>query len=167
MLLNKDGAVSEELYASVSDDAALPDGPVIVSLKRLQAERGSLFARNQKLGVILTPEESPELLGADLERLSLVVLQFPKFRDGRHFSFARILRTRLGFKGQIRASGDYLYDQIAFLARVGVDVFALPASVTPELFQRALGEMTNVYQPAADGKKTILELRRAISPDGP
>ena len=55
--------------------------------------------------------------------------------------------------------GDYLYDQAAFLARVGVDAFELSPTLTPELFQRALKEMTNVYQPAADGKKTIRELR--------
>jgi uncharacterized protein (DUF934 family) len=155
----QNGVVSENLYATVADDAALPDGPVIVSLTRLKAERDSLFARNQKLGVVLTSAESPESLGSDLERLSLVVLRFPKVRDGRLFSWARILRTRLGFTGEVRASGDYLYDQIAFLARVGVDAFELPPGVTPALFQRALVEMTNVYQPAADGKKTIRALR--------
>jgi uncharacterized protein (DUF934 family) len=159
MLLNRDGSVAENLYTAVADDAALPDGPVIVSLTRLKAERDNLFARNQKLGVVLTSAESPESLGSDLDRLSVVVLQFPKFRDGRPFSWARILRTRLGFAGEVRASGDYLYDQIAYLARVGVDAFELPPGVTPALFQRALAEMTNVYQPAADGKKTIRELR--------
>jgi uncharacterized protein (DUF934 family) len=159
MLLNKDGIAADNLYTAVADDAALPDGPVIVSLTRLKAERDQLFARNQKLGVILTSAESPETLGSDLERLSLVVLRFPKFRDGRPFSWARMLRTRLGYTGEVRASGDYLYDQIAFLARVGVDAFELPPGVTPALFQRALGEMTNVYQPAADDKKTIRDLR--------
>lgn len=159
MPLIKDGAITEDLYTSVSDEAVLPDGPVIVSLKRLRAEREVLLARNQKLGVKLTSEQSPENLGSDLDRLSLVVLEFPKFRDGRPFSWARILRTRLRFGGEVRASGDFLYDQIAFLARVGFDAFELPPAITPDLFQRALGEMTNVYQPAADGKKTIRALR--------
>lgn len=160
-ILIRNGVVADDLYTTIADDAALPEGPVVVSLKRLQAERDTLFARNQKLGVVLNPDQSPETLGADLDRLSLVVLSFPKFRDGRPFSWARILRTRLGFTGEIRASGDFLYDQIAFLARVGVDAFALPPALTPALFQRALGEMTNVYQPAADGKKTILHWRGA------
>lgn len=159
MPLIKNGALAEDLYTIVADDAALPDGAVVVSLKRLRAERENLFARNQPLGVKLSSEESPEGIGSDLERLSLVVLEFPKFRDGRPFSWARILRTRLGFKGEIRAVGDYLYDQAAFLARVGIDAFELPPTLTPELLQRALKEMTNVYQPAADGKKTIRELR--------
>ncbi len=159
MPLIKNGVAAEEAYTTVADDAALPDGPVIVTLKRLRAERETLLARNQKLGVKLTAEESPENLGSDLERLSLVVLEFSKFRDGRPFSWARLLRTRLRFTGEIRASGDFLYDQIAFLVRVGVDAFELPPAITPELFQRALGEMSLVYQPAADGRKTIRELR--------
>jgi len=157
--LIRDGKVIEDAYVTVADDAALPDGAVIVSLKRLRADREALLSRNQPLGVKLTSEESPESIGSDLERLSLVVLEFPKFRDGRPFSWARILRTRLKFQGEIRASGDYLYDQIAYLKRVGADAFELPPSVTPELFQRALTEMTYVYQPAADGQKTIRDLR--------
>jgi uncharacterized protein (DUF934 family) len=159
MPLIKDGVLAEDLYTAVADDAPLPEGPVIVSLKRLRAERDTLLGRNQKLGVKLTSAESPESIGSDLERLSLVVLEFPKFRDGRPFSWARILRTRLKFDGEVRASGDFLYDQVAFLVRVGCDAFSLPPALTPALFQRALGEMTNVYQPAADGKKTIRNLR--------
>lgn len=159
MLLTKDGTVIEDSFTAVADDAALPDGPVIVSLKRLRAERDQLLARNQKIGIRLSSEESPEGIGSDLDRLSLVELNFPTFRDGRPFSWARILRTRLGFKGEVRASGDYLYDQLAALKRVGVDSFELPDAITPELFARALNEMTNVYQPAADGRKTIRDLR--------
>lgn len=162
MPLIKDGAVAEDFYTVVADDAALPEGPAVVSLKRLRAERDSLFARNQPLGVKLNSDESPEGLGADLARLSLVVLEFPRFRDGRPFSWARILRTRMKFAGEIRASGDFLYDQIAFLARVGVNSFVLPPAIPPELFARALREITHVYQPAADGRPTIRELRTGL-----
>ena len=94
-----------------------------------------------------------------MQRLSLIVLEFPKFRDGRGFSWARLLRTRLRFTGEIRAVGDFLYDQLAFMHRVGIDAFEVPGTITPEIFARALGEMSNVYQPSADGRKTIEELR--------
>jgi uncharacterized protein (DUF934 family) len=160
MPLIKNGALAGDPFATVADADALPDGPAIVSLKRFLAERDALLARNQKLGVVLASDTSPEVLAGDLERLAVVVLEFPKFRDGRVFSWARQLRTRYGFTNEIRVRGDYLYDQIAFLARVGVDAFELPPSLTPELFARALDEMTYVYQPSADGKATILDLRR-------
>jgi uncharacterized protein (DUF934 family) len=159
MLLIKNNLPAEDTYITAADDAPLPDGAVIVSLKRFRAERSDLLARNHALGVVLASDQSPEALGSDLDRLSLVVLEFPKFRDGRPFSWARLLRTRLKFSGEIRARGDFLYDQIAFLTRVGIDAFELPPAITPELFARALSEMTNVYQPSADGRKTIRELR--------
>jgi uncharacterized protein (DUF934 family) len=159
-MLIKNGAVADDPYTAVSDDAPLPDGGVIVSLTRLRRDREQLLDRNTPLGVKLASDQSPELIGSDLERLSLVVLEFPKFRDGRPFSWARLLRTRLRFTGEIRATGDYLYDQIAYTKRVGFDAWELPASVTPELFARAFTEMTNVYQPSADGQQTIVQKRQ-------
>jgi uncharacterized protein (DUF934 family) len=157
--LIKAGAYAADPYAPAADDAALPEGAVIVSLARFQKEREALLARNTPLGVRLQSHENPELLGADVNRLSLVALEFPKFRDGRAFSWARMLRTRLGFTGEIRAVGDFLYDQVNYQRRVGFDAWEVPDHFTLEQFQRALTEMTNVYQPSTDGKKTIRELR--------
>ena len=163
----KEGAAyAEDAFTSVADDAALPpvDGKgagAIVSLARFQKERETLLERNAPLGVRLDSSQSPELLGADANRLSLVVLDFPKFRDGRAFSWARILRTRLGFKGEIRAVGDFLLDQMNYQHRVGFDAWEVSDTFTIAQFQHALTEMTNVYQPSADGRKTIRDLRAA------
>jgi uncharacterized protein (DUF934 family) len=159
MPLIKDGAFAADPFADVADDAALPDGAAIVSLTRFSKEREALLARNAPLGVLLKSAESPEALGEDVHRLSLVVLEFPLFRDGRAFSWARMLRGRMAFTGEIRATGHFLYDQLAFMHRVGINAFDVPQTVTIEQFQRAMGEMTNVYQPSADGKVTIRELR--------
>jgi uncharacterized protein (DUF934 family) len=157
--LLKSGAFAADPFTALTDDAALPEGPVLVSLARFQREREALLARNTPIGVKLQSSESPALLGEDLNRLSLVALDFPKFRDGRAFSWARLLRTRLGYKGEIRAVGDFLYDQMNYQHRVGFDAWEVPDNFTVEQFNHALREMTNVYQPSADGKKTIRELR--------
>jgi len=157
-LITVDG-FRQDIFAPLGDDIALPDGPVLVSLHRFQAERDALIARNAPIGVRLKSDQSPEQLGEDVHRLSLVVLEFPKFRDGRAFSWARLLRTRFGFKGQVRAVGDFLYDQIAYQHRVGFDEWEVAEDFTPDDLHRALGEMGNVYQPSADGRKTIRELR--------
>ena len=147
-------------FVFVSDDAALPQaGGAIVSLTRFIKDRDTLLARNAPIGVRLKPDETPEGLGPDLARLSVVAIEFPKFADGRGFSWARMLRTRLGFTGEVRAVGDFLYDQIAYLVRTGFDTFEPAHPLTAEDFNRALAEMTNVYQPSTDGKKTIRELR--------
>jgi uncharacterized protein (DUF934 family) len=159
MPLIKNGAFAEDTFESIADDAPLPINGTIVSLARFQRERETLLARNAPLGLRLKSAESPESLGGDLQRLSVIVLDFPIFRDGRAFSWARMLRTRLGFKGEIRAAGHFLYDQVAFMARVGFNSFEVKDGFTLAQFERAMAEMTNVYQPSADGKKTIRELR--------
>lgn len=151
---------AEDPFVKVGEDGALPDnGGAIVSLARFQKEREQLIARNLALGVQLKSHENPEILADDIGRFSVIALEFPKFRDGRPFSWARMLRTRLKFTGQIRAVGDYLYDQINYQRRVGFDAWEVPEGFTMEKFRRALHEMTYVYQPSVDGKITVRELR--------
>jgi uncharacterized protein (DUF934 family) len=159
MKLIKRGVYVQDPFLSLAEDAALPDGAVIVSLDRFKTEREALLARNNPIGIRLKSHENPEILGPDLHHFSLIALEFPKFRDGRAFSWARMLRTRLGFGGEIRAVGDFLYDQVNYQHRVGFDAWEVPDDFTQEMFERALREITNVYQPSADGKSTIRQLR--------
>jgi uncharacterized protein (DUF934 family) len=159
MPLIKDGAFADDPFATVADDAPLPDGAAIVSLARFQKERDALLARNAPLGIQLKAPENPELLGNDVQRFSVIVLEFPVFRDGRAFSWARMLRQRLAFTGEIRATGNFLYDQINYMRRVGFNAWNVAEGFTLEQFNRALTEITNVYQPSSDGKETIRELR--------
>ena len=161
MPLIKDGAFQEDTFVTVADGEPMPLNGTIVSLARFQAERETLLARNSKLGVRLKSSESPEILGKDVHRLSAIVLEFPFFKDGRPFSWARILRTRMNYEGEIRAAGHFLYDQIAFATRVGFDSFEVPEGFTLNQFTRALSEMSYVYQPSTDARKTIRDLRAA------
>ena len=159
--LIKSGAYAQDVYARVADDAPLPEGPVLVSLARFRRERETLLGRNTPVGVQLQASENPEVLGADVHHFALIALEFPKFRDGRAFSWARMLRTRLGYTGEIRAVGDFLYDQVNYQHRVGFDAWEVPDHFTIEMFTKALTEMTNVYQPSTDGRTTIRQLRAA------
>ncbi len=98
MVVLKNGVPQPNEWVRVADDAALPDGTkVIVSFERWQAERETLRQRNSAIGVSLKSDQSPLLLADDLDRISLVALEFPKFTDGRAFSYARVLRDRLGY----------------------------------------------------------------------
>jgi uncharacterized protein (DUF934 family) len=158
-LLTGDALVADT-FATVTDDSSLPEsGGAIVSLARFQKDRDALLARNAPIGVVLKASENPEVLGEDVHRLSVVALDFPTFRDGRAFSWARILRTRMGYAGQVRAVGKFIYDQMNYQHRVGFDAWDVPDGFTLEQFRRAKAEMTNVYQPSTDGKKTIFQLR--------
>jgi uncharacterized protein (DUF934 family) len=147
-------------YVYVADDAPLPaQGAVIVSLARFRKEREALLARGDALGVRLEASESPELLADDIHSFALIVLQVPYFRDGRAFSWARLLRTRLAYKGEIRVSGHVLRDQVAFFTRVGVDSVELPRPATESDLASLKEEISHVYQPSVDGRETIWDLR--------
>ena len=159
-MLVKAGRIAEDIFANVPDGEAVPEGAAIVSLKRFLAEGEALLGRGAPLGVRLESEENPEVLGARVHGLAVVVLAVPKFRDGRAFSWARLLRTRMGYKGEVRVTGHVLRDQYAFYARVGVDAFEITQNLSMEEFQAAMTEISEVYQPAPDGKTTIWEKRR-------
>lgn len=160
MPLIKDGKFVPDRFVFVPDGHAFPDDTgVMVTLERFQSERENLFAHHAPVGVRLASNQNPEVLKDDLHRIACVALEFPIFRDGRAFSWARMLRTRLGYKSEIRGVGHFLYDQIGFMARVGFDAFDVRQDFRIEDFERAMKEMTYFYQPSTDGKKTIRELR--------
>ena len=163
MPLIKHGAFVEDPFYFVPDGKAYPeDKGVIVTLARFQGEKDNLFAHYKLVGVRLVSNENPQVLKADLPRLAAIVLEFPKFRDGRAFSWARMLRTRFGYKGEIRATGDFLPDQLAFMARTGFDAWEVRQDFTLEQFHHAMTEITAPYQPSADGRKTIRQLRASL-----
>jgi uncharacterized protein (DUF934 family) len=163
-MLVKGGRIADDPFTLVADGAPVPpDGAIIVSLKRFLEEHDALLGRGAPLGVKLESSESPEPLGAHVHMLAVVVLSIPYFKDGRIFSWARLLRTRLGYKGEIRASGHFLRDQIAFLTRVGVDAFELTQNLSADDIAAAVKEMSFVYQPSVDGRTTIRDLRAGRS----
>lgn len=160
-MLVKGGRIVDDVFTPVADTDPLPEGPVLVSLKRFQHESAALLSRDAPLGVRLETAETPEIIGEDVHKLALVVLHVPYFRDGRAFSWARLLRTRLGYRGEVRISGHFLLDQIAFYARVGADAFDIAQNISLDSVKAALTEISNVYQPAVDGRRTIRDLRAA------
>jgi uncharacterized protein (DUF934 family) len=159
MPLIKDGAFAENSFVRVADGEILPDGAVVVSLARFKAERDALMQRNAPLGVRIASSDVPDALAADVHHFALIELEFPKFRDGRGYSSARLLRERFGFKGEIRAVGDVLRDQWLFMSRCGVDAFEVRPGTRIEDFRAALAEQTVFYQRASDRHASIFELR--------
>ncbi|HVM86311.1 MAG TPA: DUF934 domain-containing protein, partial [Candidatus Binatia bacterium] len=102
MAILKHGALQPNDWLTVADDAALPEGkPVVISVDRWLKDRETLAGRNAPLGLRFKSDQSPVTVADDLDRFSLIVLEFPKFTDGRGYSQARILRQRLGYKGEL------------------------------------------------------------------
>ena len=97
-------------------------------------------------GVLLANTADVETLEADLPRLALVVLHFPKWVDGRAYSQAHLLRARYRFAGEIRATGDVLVDMMPLLARTGFDAAQLRHDQKQDAAERALGFFGGHYQ---------------------
>jgi uncharacterized protein (DUF934 family) len=93
-----------------------------------------------------------------LDRVALVEIDFPRFRDGRGYSSARILREA-GYTGEIRAAGDVLVDQMLYMRRCGFDSFAPYAPVDEQVLKAALDRYEFFYQPAADAAVPVWKLR--------
>ncbi|MFM1960900.1 MAG: hypothetical protein RL588_2417 [Pseudomonadota bacterium] len=154
-------AEAEDTYVRLEDDAPDPGGDILVSLARfLEAGRALASARSGRLGVRLSPDDAVESLEGRLGGVSLVALDFPKFRDGRAFTSARLLRTRLGFRGEVRAVGDVLRDQAGFMVRCGFDAFVPSDGSDPEAWAAAAVRHRHVYQRAADGRTPAFDERR-------
>jgi uncharacterized protein (DUF934 family) len=159
MPLIKNGTFADDAFTLVADAEALPDGAVIVSLSRFLTEREILLERSTPLGVRVGAHEIPDALGPDVHRLAVVALTFPKFRDGRGYSSARVLRERLGYRGEVRATGEVLRDQWLFMHRCGVDAFEVREGTQLSAFHAAMAEQTVYYQRASDDVRSIFELR--------
>ncbi len=139
-------------FTAVDDDQPTPRGDVIITLARFEREGERLLAEGRAVGVRVAPDEDVELLAYDLPRIALVALAFPRFRDGRAYSAARILRERLGYKGEVRAVGDVLLEQAPFMIRCGFDAFEPADAAGLEAWSAAAHRFRHVYQRAADGR---------------
>jgi uncharacterized protein (DUF934 family) len=160
MPILRKGVVSEDAWIDVDDKEPLPSADaIIVGLHRWLSEREILLTRKTALGVRVEPGDDVAQLAKDLSRLDLIAIIFPRFRDGRGFSYGRILRERFGFKGELRAVGDILRDQLLFLDRCGFDAIEVKGDKPIQDWLAAIGEFTVWYQPTADGRASILKRR--------
>ena len=148
-LWRKDG-FAENLWTDVADgDAPPPAGAIVVSAQRWSAEREALAGRADPVGVsIAAGKDAIEELKAAADR-PLIALSFAKFADGRAFSYAELLRERFGFKGELRAAGDVLLDEIPLMLRCGFDSFEIVNEPTLRALKRGhLPGVSLFYQPS-------------------
>lgn len=165
-LIIKDAVLVEDPYLTIAAEEPIPErGALIVSLERWLAERDSLAARPEALGVRLRSDQPPDAIVTDLPGFTVIALEFPKFRDGRAYTYARLLRERFGFTGELRAVGDVLVDQLHLMVRAGFNAFEFDHAEPLQAYEAAVSRMSVWYQPTGDGRPTALELRRRLRAD--
>ena len=131
-------------------DAAPPGDALLVPLQTWLSQADALRSRQARLGVLLGPADDPATLAGELDALQLVAVTFPAFTDGRGYSIARLLRERLGWRGELRAVGEVLRDQLFYMSRCGFDSFALADGEPAEAALRHFETFSEPYQAAAD-----------------
>lgn len=158
----KNRAIVDDSYCYITDAAALPsDGDIIVDLAVWTAHKSDLMNHPGRVGVQLPGDAEPDTIADDLAQLPVIAIHFPVFRDGRGFSLARILRGRLGYKGELRATGDVLRDQLFFMQRCGFDAFDPRADRCIDEALKGLNDFSVIYQADANEKRPIYRRRPA------
>ncbi|HJP04250.1 MAG: oxidoreductase [Chromatiales bacterium] len=160
MALFNEGGLAEDLFSDVSIGDELPaKGTLIVSLNQWRENRDKLIGRSEPLGIRLKSDEKPEEISADLRHFSVIALEFPAFRDGRAYSYARLLRERYGYTGELRAVGDVLLEQLHFMHRVGFNAFSITDDDAMRAWEIAAADFSVWYQPTGDGRASVMALR--------
>lgn len=146
----KNGRLIDDNFYPVQEDGdslALASDP-----KQILSEGQWLAAQEEGVtgsAVQLEPEQSPAPLLDQLDKIELIAINFPVFTDGRGFSYARELRDS-GYRGEIRATGNFLHDQLFYLSRCGFDAFTVGEDTPVEQVNRLLGAFSDSYQASAN-----------------
>jgi uncharacterized protein (DUF934 family) len=135
--------------ASVGEHGPLPIPPIaahsLLTLEQWQAVRDQ-WPAGLPVGLTLANTAEVEELADDLSRIDLVALQFPKWIDGRAYSQARVLRARLRYAGEVRATGDVVVDMLPLLQRTGFDAVQLRDGQSEDTARRQLSIVSEHYQ---------------------
>ncbi len=160
MPLLKDGQIVADDWVRVDDDADIADEvAVVVSLERWLDQADTLKQRNARVAVSLNNDQSVAQIVDDLDAIDAVFLTFPAYTDGRAYSQARLLRQRYGYKGEIRATGNVLRDQYAFMQRCGFDAFEIADGADLAGWGKSASAMSAAYQNAADSVQAVWSRR--------
>lgn len=154
MRIYRDEAFVEDTWRKIGDEDVIgPEtGGIVVSLARWRAEPD--LATRANVGVLLGPGDEPGEDADALAKVPLIIITFAKFTDGRGYSVARLLRERHGFKGEIRATGEVLLDQIPLMLRCGFNAFEIAHAPTIASLERGhLPEIAYSYQRPPGGQR--------------
>jgi uncharacterized protein (DUF934 family) len=163
----KHGAVIQDNWQLLEQGSigALPfSGDVIVPLDLWTSERDTLSFRLGRIGVWLEAGADPAAIAPDLARFDLIAVRFANFTDGRGYSLARLLRERHGYRGELRAIGDVLRDQLYYLSRCGFDAFTLRADQNPEQAPSAFDDFSEAYQASVERPEPLFRRRLKLDP---
>jgi uncharacterized protein (DUF934 family) len=151
--------LDKDFSGSVEDILAIATSVLVP--KQFWLSNAEKLKDQEIVGVWLDSDEGPEELEPYLNKLNLIAINFPKFADGRGYSYARILRDRFGYTGELRAMGDILHDQMYYLKRCGFDAYAVREDKDADIVIEGLKDFSESYQASTDQKLPLFRRRQA------
>lgn len=135
------------VHPGENGDITVPEnGDVLVSLETWNDKKDTLLNHTGKIGLLINGDTELEEFIDDLDKFDLIAINFPKFADGRGYSLGRLIRERAGYKGELRAVGDVLRDQLFYLHRCGFNAFVIREDRDVEDALNAFNDFTVTYQ---------------------
>jgi uncharacterized protein (DUF934 family) len=160
MRIIKDRKIVDDSFVQVASDAEIPaQGDIVVGLDRYRELREQLTQRKGRVGVRLKSSEEAAQVADLLPEVALVAVEFPGFKDGRGYTTGRLLRERHGYRGELRAVGDVMRDQLFYMERCGFNAFEVKAGKPLESAVQAFSEYSVTYQGAADDPRPLFRRR--------
>jgi len=162
--LLKDGQVIDNPWQIIeandeADQEALPSGDILVPLSMWLNNQSVLENHSGAVGLWINGGEEIEGIAQSIVTAPVIAINFPKFVDGRGFSVARLLRDRYGFKGELRAVGQIIRDQLFFLKRCGFNAFEFDSEIDLDEGAQSLADFSDAYQVAADQPEPLFKRR--------
>lgn len=162
--LLKDGKVIDNPWQIIeandeADQEALPSGDILVPLSMWLNNQSVLENHSGAVGLWINGGEEIEGIAQSIVTAPVIAINFPKFVDGRGFSVARLLRDRYGFKGELRAVGQIIRDQLFFLKRCGFNAFEFDSEIDLDEGAQSLADFSDAYQVAADQPEPLFKRR--------
>jgi len=159
--LLKDGSIVDNSWQLVSADSeTVPEGNVLLSVRHWQGSRQTLSNHVGEIGLWLDSHEEIEPLADEIVDIPVIAINFPKFVDGRGFSAARLLRERYGYRGELRAIGQIIRDQLFLMQRCGFNAFQFSSEIDLAEASKSLCDFTDAYQVAVDQPEPLFKRRR-------
>lgn len=155
------GLVARNEWRVITDTIhPLPQGKIILPLSTWLASHTELEQQVTRTGLLLDSNELPGQFPGDITRLPIIAINFPVFTDGRGFSTANILRQQYGYRGELRAYGAFIRDQLYYLKRCGFDSFESTTIVDLEAATKSLGDFSNDYQTSSNQTLPLFRRRK-------
>ena len=158
--LIKDNRVVDDSWTILADEAqSLPDGDLLLSYAQWQTFSDQIETHRGSIGVVIEGNAEIEDIIEPLLNLPLIAINFPKFADGRGFSLASLLRNRYNYRGEIRAVGGFIRDQLYLLSRCGFNAFKFTEDIDLSEAAKSLEDFSETYQVSADQESPLFRRR--------